>query len=538
VSLVGGDSDYTLGNTAERGIIVGSYAHRWRWTTASGSQLDYGSADQSDNLSLFSSKGRTRDERDKPDITAPGQGLISSLSSNSSPSSNTIVSDGFHRINQGTSMSAPVVSGAVSLLLQQNPTLTPEMILSLFEQSARTDTYTGSSWNPYWGDGKLDIYRAMVLAVNPNMASNQDILSTDDWTSGTTGLYSSDISFAVRTSAPYNGIIHHILYHLNVNFDLSLPLEVEIWSDDGGQPGVPISRTTQISPSSLIPHSWNILTLDTPVTVSGGSDYHVVVRGPSGTLSICTDQSGTATNSHYSFDSTNWALWSNHFRIRPLIYRHGVQVSLDALADGLYRSASQSMTDSLFTQDLIPLQSPYGEDTRSVTNLPEGIVDWLLLQLHNTPEGAAVASKSVFWGSGGNLVSDDGGQEIVFLEAEDQQSYYISVSHRNHLPSVTANPSTLSLDTPTALDLISQSEAHYGTDPVKELESGIFALWGGDSQSDGTITTLDYVSWHNAYIQSMTGYISADFNGDGQVDSRDFDIWQENAVSGAKSSRP
>ncbi len=538
VSLVDGDSDYTLGNTADRGIIVGSYAHRWRWTSNKGDHLNLPGTDRSDDLSLFSSKGRTRDERDKPDIAAPGQWLTSSLSSDSSPDSNTIVPNGFHRVNQGTSMSAPVVSGAVSLLLQQNPALTPEMILSLFEGSARIDTYTGSPWNPYWGYGKLDIYRAMVLAVNPNMASDQDILSTDDWTSGTTGVNATDISFAVKASAPYNGIIHHILYHPYMDLSLALPLEVEIWSDDGGQPGVPISRTTQISPSSLIPFSWNILTLDTPVTVSGGTDYHVVVRGPSGTLSICTDQYGAATGSHYSFDSSNWTAWPNRFRIRPLISRHGVQVSLDALADGLYRSASHSMTDSLFTQDLIPLQSPYSEDSRSVTDLPDGIVDWLLLQLHHTPDGAAVAAKSVFWGPEGNLISDDGGEEIVFLEAEDQQSYYISVKHRNHLPSVTANPRSLSLDTPTSLDLVTQSGAHYGTNAVKELDTGLFGLWGGDSQNDGTITTLDYVNWHNAYIQSETGYLSTDFNGDGQVDSQDFAIWQANALAGAKSSRP
>jgi serine protease AprX len=66
----------------------------------------------------------------KPDIVAPGTDIISLLSNQSSwPGAypQRAVGNGYFRLS-GTSMSAPMVTGAVALLLQDEPNLTPDQV--------------------------------------------------------------------------------------------------------------------------------------------------------------------------------------------------------------------------------------------------------------------------------------------------------------------------------------------------------------------------------------------------------------------------
>lgn len=77
-------------------------------------------------ISSFSSYGMASDLSLKPDLGAPG-GLIRSTL--------PLENDGYG-VNSGTSMSSPHVAGAVALLLQAHPSLSPEQVRDVLQNSA------------------------------------------------------------------------------------------------------------------------------------------------------------------------------------------------------------------------------------------------------------------------------------------------------------------------------------------------------------------------------------------------------------------
>lgn len=144
--------------TSKASLTVASHVSKNAWHNDDSPQVD-------DRVipgrsSPFSSLGPTRDGRWKPDISAPGQYITAALADNSELSQfleRTQVGERLVTI-EGTSMATPVMTGAIALMLQKNPQLTPDQIRDLLTQKARRDRHTGPAlWNPAYGYGKLDI---------------------------------------------------------------------------------------------------------------------------------------------------------------------------------------------------------------------------------------------------------------------------------------------------------------------------------------------------------------------------------------------
>ena len=163
-----------------------------------------------DSIASFSAKGPTAvDHIVKPDIVAPGNGVVSVLAStqctlftqfNSTHVLNysydvlggSGVNGNYMKLS-GTSMATPVVAGAVALMLQKDPTLTPDQVKERLMRSARkilprsmfsTDAFTlitfSNSADIFTvGAGYLDINAALmntdrftVPAISPSIVYN------------------------------------------------------------------------------------------------------------------------------------------------------------------------------------------------------------------------------------------------------------------------------------------------------------------------------------------------------------------------------
>ena len=65
-------------------------------------------------------------------------------------------------------MSSPIVAGVIALILEANPTLSPEQVKDILIQTARTDNSTGMippAGSLRWGHGKINAYKAVQLAL-------------------------------------------------------------------------------------------------------------------------------------------------------------------------------------------------------------------------------------------------------------------------------------------------------------------------------------------------------------------------------------
>ena len=150
---VNGDKNFGIGHPAVTTSVITTAAHQTGF-----------------HLTSFSSYGPRMDEFLKPEISAPGQDIISSF--NSFAVENVVAAaqvtfNGklyeFIRAS-GTSMSAPMVTGVVSLILEADPTLSAVEVKDIVLNNARNDALTGTigpEGNVRWGHGKLDALNAI-----------------------------------------------------------------------------------------------------------------------------------------------------------------------------------------------------------------------------------------------------------------------------------------------------------------------------------------------------------------------------------------
>ena len=156
------------------------------WVLTVGASSHGGTVNRLDDAhASYSSRGPTRfDYAAKPDLLAPGTGVVSLAAANSTfyvTKASALLAGTLNTVTKpylslsGTSMASPVVAGTVALMLQANPALTPNLVKAILQYTAQT--YPGVDYLTQGGGflnakGAVDLARH--FARNPSAAYSTD----------------------------------------------------------------------------------------------------------------------------------------------------------------------------------------------------------------------------------------------------------------------------------------------------------------------------------------------------------------------------
>ncbi len=181
------------------------------------------------------------------------------------------------------------------------------------------------------------------------------------------------------------------------------------------------------------------------------------------------------------------------------------------------------MRTTLLENNFLPKSQPFNNSIynytafRKVNNLPNTIVDWLLIELRSTLTKKSKRFTALLKDDG-NILNLDGSNNFTNQNIPDGE-YYLVIYHRNHLPimsssKISVKNSTITYDFTTALNKA------YGTNSMAKLKNGKFAMYAGDTDGNKIINDNDYKVIKNNIFSS--GYVNGDTDLNGIVNVLDY----------------
>jgi serine protease AprX len=196
------------------------------WVVTVGATDDRGTATLGDDqLPDFSGRGPTAHGVAKPDVVAPGAHVISLRAPGSTIDTRyPYYVDGSYRRGSGTSMATGVVSGVVALMLQANPSFTPDRVKYALAATAR--------------DAASRVADASAAAFSPPAGvANQGLARSN----GQGSLAASRGSVQVRLDNPLGSVLGPVL-------GATLTAQLLLWNPGG------------YTESPWVPSSWYVAT--------------------------------------------------------------------------------------------------------------------------------------------------------------------------------------------------------------------------------------------------------------------------------------
>ncbi len=215
-----------------------------------------------------------------------------------------------------------------------------------------------------------------------------------------------------------------------------------------------------------------------------------------------------------------------------------IEVKLKMYLEGAYDESSSLMKIDLLMSNLLPLEQPFGrkpwnyegtERVASINDFPVNVVDWVLVEARDKTNNSLVLErKAALLLSNGDVVEFDGTSSgVKFYNLTLNESYYLSVRHRNHLAIMSANEVEVPNTVP--YDFTQPTQVLGGKAQVTFLGNNtIYGLHSGDANADGVITVNDFNFFADENAQTGT-YLDGDFSLDGTISTSDFNKFQPNA---------
>jgi hypothetical protein len=199
-----------------------------------------------------------------------------------------------------------------------------------------------------------------------------------------------------------------------------------------------------------------------------------------------------------------------------------------------------------YLNSIIPLSQPYNvapwnyNGTESVAAIPNAnVIDWLLIELRDAASAGQATSSTIvgrqaaFLLSNGKVVGLDGSSVLRF-ETPVFSGLFTVVYHRNHLGIMSANALTKTSGIYTHNFSTGSGQAHGGTSAQKQIIPGVWGMFGGDGNKNGSVELTDESPlWETS--AGTKGYLGTDYNLDSQSNNKDKDdIWAPNIGAGTQ----
>ncbi len=248
-----------------------------------------------------------------------------------------------------------------------------------------------------------------------------------------------------------------------------------------------------------------------------------VVKNQNGGQVTFTNFNGTFAGEWYERDIYNRIEWS----VPPY------WVHIKVFLEGPFNGSNMN-----YGMAGIPLTQPYNtppwnyDGDESVPQIPDNVVDWVLVELRNAADSASATSdrlleKRVAFLKDDGTITDLGGVLDLQFDKYISQQLYVVVRHRNHLDVMSAFPLQKTGNT-FSYDFTPEKNKAYGSiNGHKQLIPGVWGMRSGDGNADGIIDVQDKTLWINSC--GTSGYQMTDFNLDDQVNNKDKnDKWVPN----------
>lgn len=266
--------------------------------------------------------------------------------------------------------------------------------------------------------------------------------------------------------------------------------------------------------------SFNIVLTGTSASGSEFFDPGADAGGPGFANHINASISGTVTVNNKTFNSPT--------QVTLNISTVGSPVGLKNITitnpDGQTATGNNLINIQANSNDVLNLTSLIQGFYDPATNLM--VRDTMRVYVRNATAPYAVID------SGKVFLTNTGTGSITFTKTFNSVNYYLEFRHRNSIATWSKSPGQSFTSYALTYDLSSAAAQAFGSNQKQVDTSPVkFAVYGGDSDKDGSIDAADVSNTENAATNNLSGYVQTDYTGDDYVDGSDLSIVENNAAA-------